>query len=173
MRIPHRLAGLALAPLAAAALVVAPGSPALAAPHCDPGWFFTPTQDHGRSHQGVGPQQANYNGTTQVVRSTFTATVSGTVTFTSSTEVKGGANLAIASAESKYGLNLSYSLQVTAGNSVSVNTPPRKTTHAQYGAYRRKVTGKNGYTYSNCNQGQISYPTTYSPWYVGWALWES
>jgi hypothetical protein len=38
----------------------------------------------------------------------------------------------IASVESKYGVNLSYSLQVTAGNSVAADTPPRKTMHAQY-----------------------------------------
>ncbi|MCX5114829.1 hypothetical protein OOK13_41570 [Streptomyces sp. NBC_00378] len=47
----------------------------------------------------------------------------------------------IAKIEGKYDVGLSAKLTAKMNNQISVDTPPKKTTNAKYGAYRLKNTG--------------------------------
>ncbi len=58
------------------------------------------------------------------------------------------------------------------GNTISVDTPTRKTTYARYGVFRLKSYGYSQYTYYNC-YGTKKNSTIYTPRRVGWAIWES
>ncbi|WP_405891146.1 hypothetical protein OG612_04725 [Streptomyces sp. NBC_01527] len=62
----------------------------------------------------------------------------------------------IAKIEGRYEVNLTAKLTARRGNSIQVDTPPKRTTNAKYGVYRLKNTGTN-----------------YTPMKVGWYLWES
>ncbi|WP_344007746.1 hypothetical protein, partial [Streptomyces thermocarboxydovorans] len=79
----------------------------------------------------------------------------------------------VAKIEGKFDVNLSFKLTAKLGNNIAVDTPPKKTTNAKYGVYRLKHTGKSYKIYSNCTTSAKKTITSYSPYRVGWYLWES
>lgn len=56
---------------------------------------------------------------------------------------------------------------------ISVPTPAHKTTNAQYGVYRLKVTGTSYMLHQNCTTSPKRTVVSYSPLKVGWYLWEN
>ncbi|MFV2121096.1 hypothetical protein ACE14D_22710 [Streptomyces sp. Act-28] len=74
--------------------------------------------------------------------------------------------------EGKFGVDVATKLTAKVGNSIGVNTPPRKTTYARYGVYRLRSLGFSQYTYPNCNKSAKKSVTIYTPRRVGWAIWE-
>ncbi|CAL9424488.1 hypothetical protein SUDANB38_01939 [Streptomyces sp. enrichment culture] len=140
---------------------------------CEPGWNYSPTRKDKDYHKGVGPEQANYNGTSHVARTTFTSEVTGEVGVAVSGELKVGASVAVAEIEGKFGVELSTKLTAKMGNSIAVNMKPRKTTHGRYGVYRLRSLGFSQYTYPNCTKSAKKNVTIYTPRRVGWVIWES
>ncbi|MFF5435493.1 hypothetical protein ACFY5K_36575 [Streptomyces griseofuscus] len=140
---------------------------------CLEGWFYYPTSKTKDYHKGVGVEQANHNGTSRTAKSTFTSEVSGTVGVAATGEVKVSLKQVVAEEEVKFGVTLSASLTAKIGNTISVDTPSRKTTYARYGVFRLKSYGYSQYTYYNCYKGTKKNSTIYTPRRVGWAIWES
>ncbi|MEU2108045.1 hypothetical protein [Streptomyces sp. NPDC019507] len=139
---------------------------------CEPGWKYFATSKGKDYHKGVGAEQSNYNGTSQTARSTFTSEVTGEVGIAYTGELKVSGGVAVAEIEGSFGVEVSAKLTAKLGNTISVNTPPRKTTHARYGVYRLKSLGYNHYVYANCTKGVKKNVTIYTPRRIGWAIWE-
>ncbi|MCF1595582.1 hypothetical protein [Streptomyces muensis] len=139
---------------------------------CEPRWIYYPTSKDKDYHKGVGAEQANYNGTSRTAKSTFVSEVSGTVGISYTGEFKVEGSAAVIKIEGKFGVNVSASLTARLGNTIAVDTPPRKTTFARYGVYRLKSYGYNQYTYTNCTKGAKKNVTIYTPHRIGWAIWE-
>ncbi|MFD4668042.1 hypothetical protein [Streptomyces halstedii] len=135
--------------------------------------IYTPTAKGDKYHKGVGPTNANYNGTSRTARSTFTSEVTGEVGVSITGELSTSVDVMIAKIEGKYSVNLSAKMTAKMGNSISVDTPPKKTTNAKYGVYRLKNTGTSYTIYSNCKTTAKKTVTSYTPMKVGWYLWES
>ncbi|MFF9913363.1 hypothetical protein [Streptomyces sp. NPDC013457] len=134
--------------------------------------IYKPTANKGKSHKAVSVTQANYNGTSRTARSWFKAGVGGTVKLTYSGELKASAGVVVAELEAKYGVDLSVEVTAKVGNEVQIDTPPRKTTYGSYGVWRMHNTGTSYTMYSNCKTSAKSTVTSYTPWHVGWNLWE-
>jgi len=97
--------------------------------------------------------------------------VTGTVTQGVSGEVRVNADIVIAGAEAKAGLNLTYALSAYMGNNVSTPTRPHKRTLATYGVSRTKTSGT--YTVISGQCTPRNYPiTAWTPWIVGWNVYE-
>ncbi|MFE7576950.1 hypothetical protein ACFU5Z_19675 [Streptomyces sp. NPDC057521] len=135
--------------------------------------IYTPTSKGATYHKGVGPTNSNYNKTSRTARSTFTSEVTGEVGVSVSGELSASVDVMVAKIEGKYGVNLSVKLTAKMGNSISVDTPSKKTTNAKYGVYRLKNTGTSYTIYSNCKTTAKKTVTSYTPMKVGWYLWES
>ncbi|WP_432133138.1 MULTISPECIES: hypothetical protein [unclassified Streptomyces] len=133
---------------------------------------YTPTANLGRKHQGVGPTLANYNGSSRTARSTFTSEVTGEVGVSLSAGLSTSVDILVAKIEAKYQVDLSLKLTAKLGNTISTDTPPKRTTLAKYGVYRLKNTGTSYVVYSNCRTSTKKTITSYTPWRVGWYLWE-
>lgn len=140
-------------------------------PVCDVGWEYDIT-GYANSFKPVTPIYSNDNGTSRSATSTFSATTAGTVGVTVSSEIKISAGFILESAEAKLGVNLSKSITTTIGNSISVTAPPHTTVNGQYGIKRKKTTGYLAWDFSNCAIGAHHPTTAWSPWNVGWHLWE-
>ncbi|MFF4588721.1 hypothetical protein [Streptomyces sp. NPDC001388] len=140
--------------------------------YCDKSHVYIPTANRGRKHKGVGPTLSNYNGSTRTARSTFTSEVTGEVGISLTGGLSTSVDVMVAKIESKYEVNLSLKLTAKLGNSIAVDTPSKKTTNAKYGVYRMKNTGTSYVIYSNCQTSAKKTITSYTPWRVGWYLWE-
>ncbi|WP_199896856.1 hypothetical protein [Streptomyces niger] len=140
---------------------------------CRSGGVYLPKTKGGKYHRGVGATQSNYNGTSRTARSTFTADVSGEVGVSVSHGLQVSVNAMIGQIEGKFDVNLSAKLTAKIGNSISVDTPPHKRTNAKYGVYRLKNTGVSYVSYSNCATSTKRTVTSYTPYRVGWYLWEN
>lgn len=79
----------------------------------------------------------------------------------------------ISAIKTKFNVTVTTKLTAKLGNSISVDTPPRKTTHAKYGVYRLKHKGVSYMIHSNCTTSPEKTVISYSPYRVGWSLWES
>ncbi|MFF0227093.1 hypothetical protein [Streptomyces sp. NPDC004629] len=142
--------------------------------YCGPSHgVYTPSAQGKQYHKGVGPTLANYNGTSQTAKSTFTSEVTGEVGVSVTSGLQVSINTMLAKLEGKFDVNLSAKLTAKLGNTISVNTPSKKTTNAKYGIYRLKHTGVSYTLYSNCQSSTRKTITSYSPYRVGWYLWES
>ncbi|MFK4108564.1 hypothetical protein [Streptomyces sp. NPDC002176] len=139
---------------------------------CSDGYRYYATSKDKDYHKGVGVEQANWNGTSRIAKSTFTSEVTGKVGVAYSGEFKVSGNVAVLAIEGKFGVNVSVELTAKLGNTIAVDTPPKKTTYARYGVYRLKSYGYNQYVYLNCTRGAKKNVTIYTPHRVGWALWE-
>lgn len=137
-----------------------------------PHGVYTPSTQGTRYHKGVGPTLANYNNTSRTATSTFTSEVNGEVGVSVSSGLQVGVSAMPAKIEGKYDVNLSAKLTAKLGNTISVGTPPKKTTNAKYGVYRLKHTGVSYILYSNCRSSTHTTITSYSPYKIGWYLWE-
>lgn len=140
---------------------------------CEQGWYYHPTSKNKDHHKGVGVEQANHNGTSRTAKSTFTSEVSGTVGVAFSGELNVKVTVAVVESGVKFGVTVSASLTAKIGNSISVDTPPHKTTYARYGVFPLKSYGYSQYTYVNCGKGSKKNVTIYTPHRVGWAIWEN
>ncbi|MFE5614126.1 hypothetical protein [Streptomyces sp. NPDC056524] len=167
--------GFVEAPLDEAELPPFSGKPADGpnAEYCGPPRnIYKPTANKGKSHKAVSVTQANHNGTSRTARSWFKAEAGGTVKLTYSGELKASAGVVVAELEAKYGVDLSVEVTAKLGNEVQIDTPPRKTTYGAFGVWRMHNTGTSYTIYSNCKTSAKSAVTSYTPWYVGWNLWE-
>ncbi|MGW5001552.1 hypothetical protein ACWEP8_28205 [Streptomyces hydrogenans] len=147
--------------------------PASRAIHCQLSNVYVPKTKGAESHTRVGDQQSNYNGTSRTARSTFTAEKSGTVGTSVSSGLTVSVDAMIAKIEGQFKVDLSRSMTVSIGNSISVDTPTKRTTHAQYGVYRLKNTGVSYRYNSDCSTTAKRTITSYTPKRVGWYLWET
>lgn len=134
---------------------------------------YVPKTKGSQYHKGVGPTLSNYNNTSRTARSTFTSEVTGEVGVSVTAGLQVSVNAMLAKIEGKFDVNLSAKLTAKLGNSISVNTPPKKTTNGKYGVYRLKNTGVSYLVYSNCRTSAEKAITSYSPYRVGWYIWES
>ncbi|MGW5277036.1 hypothetical protein ACWEQP_31750 [Streptomyces sp. NPDC004044] len=135
--------------------------------------IYTPKTKGARYHKGVGPTNANYNDTSRTARSIFTSEVTGEVGVSVTGGLSTSIDVMIAKIEGKHEVNLTAKLTAKLGNSIQVDTPPKKTTNAKYGVYRLKNTGTSYTIYSNCKTTAKKTITSYTPMKVGWYLWES
>ncbi|MEU7291740.1 hypothetical protein AB0A76_00825 [Streptomyces exfoliatus] len=150
-----------------------PGTDGTNADYCGPTkHIYKPNKNLGQVHVAVGATQANYNGTSRTARSWFKSETGGEVGVTVSGEVKVSANVVVAEVEAKYGVDLSAKLTAKVGNEIQVDTPPKKTTYGKFGVWRMKNTGTSYTAYSNCTTSPKKTGTTFTPWFVGWNLWE-
>ncbi|MEV3915125.1 hypothetical protein [Streptomyces canus] len=124
-------------------------------------------------HKGVGPTNSNYNGTSRTARSTFTSEVTGEVGVSLTGELETSVTVLLATIKDKYSVTVSAKLTAKLGNSISVDTPSHKTTNAKYGVYRLKVTGESYQLHQNCTTSPKHKVVSYTPFRVGWYLWES
>ncbi len=116
---------------------------------------------------------SNYNGTSQIAKSTFTSEVTSKVGIAISGELETSAGVMLASIKTKWGITVSAELTAKLGNTVSVDTPKHTTTNARYGVYRLKVVGESYMLHQNCTTSPKHKVVSYSPLKVGWYLWES
>lgn len=142
------------------------------ADYCAPRNVYTPTAYVRKSHYGIGVTQANYNGTSRTARSWFKSEVGGEAGLTYSGELKASGSVMLAAIELKYGVDLSLKVTAKIGNEIQVDTPPKKTTYARFGVWRMVNTGTSYTLYSNCKTSAKSTVTSFTPWHVGWYLWE-
>lgn len=142
------------------------------AEYCSPRNVYIPKTKGKQYHKGVGPTNSNYNGTSRTARSAFVSEVTGEVGVSVTAGLSGSVSAMIAEIEAKYEVNLSAKLTAKLGNSISVDTPAKKTTNAKYGVYRLKNTGTSYKIYSNCQTSAKKTITSYTPIKVGWYLWE-
>ncbi|WP_369383953.1 hypothetical protein [Streptomyces sp. cg36] len=133
---------------------------------------YKPKSKGAQYHQGVGPTNSNYNGTSRTARTTFTSEVSGEVGVSVSAGLKTSVNFLISKTEVQWNLNLSTKITAKLGNQISVDTPPHRTTNGKYGVYRLKTTGVSYIVYSNCYMSPEQTITSYIPMRRGWYLWE-
>lgn len=149
-----------------------PGTPRR--PDCGQAQFvYQPKSQNGDYHRGVGPTQANHNGTSRTARSTFTSEVTGEVGVAVQGELETSVNRMLASIKAKFNVTVSAKLTAKLGNSITIDTPPHKTTNAKYGVYRLKHIGVSYVIHTNCTTSPEKKVVSYSPWKVGWNLWES
>ncbi|MFF4353293.1 hypothetical protein [Streptomyces sp. NPDC001530] len=134
---------------------------------------YLPTNQGKEYHQGVGPTNSNRNNTSRTARSTFTSEVTGEVGVAISGELETSVGALIAKVKAKFGVTVSAKLTAKLGNTISVDTPSHKTTHARYGVWRLKHTGKSYWVHQNCTATPSHTVVSYSPYRVGWYLWES
>ncbi|MFJ3770495.1 hypothetical protein ACIPX0_02230 [Streptomyces sp. NPDC090075] len=150
-----------------------PGDPPNPA-DCSPAHaVYVPTNQGKQYHRGVGPTNANHNGTSRTARSTFTSEVTGEVGVAVSGDLETSVNTMLVKIKAKFNVTVSAKLTAKLGNSISVDTPPNKTTHARYGVWRLKHTGKSYVVHQNCTTSAEHTVVSYSPYRVGWYLWES
>ncbi|MET7686027.1 hypothetical protein [Streptomyces sp. NPDC005423] len=140
---------------------------------CEVSRVYTPTYKGGDHHKGVGAPNANANNTSHTAKSTFTAEVTGTVGVTYTGHLSVSMEAMIGKVEAKWDLSLSASMTAKLGNSISVDTPAHKMTHATYGVYRVRTQGTSYVVAENCKITSKSTVTSYTPHYVGWYIWES
>ncbi|MCG7208211.1 hypothetical protein [Streptomyces arenae] len=141
--------------------------------YCDPSRVYTPISKGKDYHKRVGAPQANTNHGSHTAKSTFTAEVSGTVGVKVSTGLVVTTEAMIGLINSHFSVSVSTSMTAKLGNTISIPTPVNKTTHAEYGVYRLRNTGKSYIIYSNCQTSTKNTVTSYSPDYVGWYVWET
>ncbi|GGY10691.1 hypothetical protein GCM10010358_74000 [Streptomyces minutiscleroticus] len=143
------------------------------AEYCGPSHgVYTPSTKGKQYHKGVGPTLSNYNGTSRTAKSTFTSEVTGEVGVSVSSGLAVSVDAMIGKIEAKYDVNLSVKLTAKLGNSIAVDTPSKKTTNAKYGVYRLKNTGQSYTLYNTCKTSAKKTITSYTPYRVGWYLWE-
>ncbi|MEU0184155.1 hypothetical protein ABZ312_23635 [Streptomyces sp. NPDC006207] len=142
--------------------------------YCGPSHgVYVPTSQGDKYHKGVGVTQGNYNGGTRTARSTFTSETAGEVGISYSGNLKVSGTVLVLSLEQTWNVNLSAKVSVKIGNTIAVDTPPHRTTNARYGAWRRQHTGKSYTLYSNCTTSTKSTIVSYTPYKVGWYIWET
>ncbi|MFG3287570.1 hypothetical protein ACGF3G_01975 [Streptomyces sp. NPDC048179] len=134
---------------------------------------YVPTNQGKQYHQGVGPTNSNYNGTSRTAKSTFTSEVTGEVGVAVSGDLETSVNTMLVKIKAKYQVTVSAKLTAKLGNTISVDTPSHKTTHARYGVWRLKHTGKSYVVHQNCSTSPEHTVVSYSPYRIGWYLWES
>ncbi|WP_406475750.1 hypothetical protein [Streptomyces sp. NBC_01615] len=134
---------------------------------------YIPSSKGKQYHKGVGPTNANHNGTSRQAQSTFTSEVTGKVGVSVSGELETSVNAMITTIKTKYSVTVSAELTAKLGNTISVPTPAHTTTNARYGVYRLKVTGTSYMLHQNCTTSPKHTVVSYSPLKVGWYLWES
>ncbi|WP_369043731.1 hypothetical protein [Streptomyces sp. Midd1] len=142
-------------------------------PVCDYSKIYTPSSKGKNYQKAVGASQANTNKSGHTAKSTFVAESTGTVGVSFSGSLSTSVSVMIAKIETKYDVTLSASLTAKLGNSISVDTPNKKTTHATYGVYRLKATGTSYHINTNCKASPKSTVVSYTPHWVGWYLWQS
>jgi hypothetical protein len=136
-------------------------------------FVYRPTSQGRQYHRGVGPTNANYNNTSRTARSTFTSEVTGEVGVAISGDLETSVGAMFAKIKEKFNVTVSAKLTAKLGNSISVDTPAHKTTHARYGVWRLKHTGVSYVIHTNCTTSPEKTVVSYSPYRVGWYLWES
>ncbi|MFF7751288.1 hypothetical protein ACFZCP_18965 [Streptomyces sp. NPDC007971] len=134
---------------------------------------YIPTKQGGKYHFAVGPSNSNYNGTSRTAKSTFTSEVTAEVGVAVSGDLEVSVNTLINEVKTKFHVQVSAKMTAKLGNSISVDTPSHKTTHAKYGVWRLMHTGKSYYLHQNCTASPEHTVVSYSPYHVGWYLWES
>jgi hypothetical protein len=143
------------------------------AEHCGPTQnIYRPTANKGKKIRGIGPTQSNYNEGSRTLTSKFIAEAGGEAGVAVSGELKTSVKAMVGEIEAKYGVELSLKMNAKIGNWVEVKTPPKKTTFGKYGVWRMKNTGTSYTIYSNCQTSPKRTVTSYTPWYVGWHVWE-
>ncbi|MGW1801698.1 hypothetical protein ACWCQN_38720 [Streptomyces sp. NPDC001984] len=140
---------------------------------CEVDSVYRPTSLGGRYIHAIGPYQSNYNNTSSNATTTFTAEATGTVGISLSGSLKVSLNELVSRQEATYGITLSASLTAKLGNSITATIPPHKTVSAKYGVWRRRITGTSYYVYSNCKTSTPSTVVSYTPYTVGWYIWQS
>ncbi|MEV0180502.1 hypothetical protein AB0I54_14575 [Streptomyces sp. NPDC050625] len=133
---------------------------------------YIPTKQGRQYHKAVGPRNSNHNATSRTAKSTFTSEVTGEVGVSVSTETDVSINTMLLKIKQKFDVTVSAKLTAKLGNSISVDTPPHKTTNAVYGVWRLKHTGKSYWLHQNCTTTPEKTVVSYSPYRVGWYLWE-
>lgn len=161
------------APVEGGELPPGKAEPAPGSEHCTPGGVYRPVSKGGKFHKGVGPTNANYNGTSRTAKSRFEAEATGKVGVSVSSGLKVKVSTLVHELEGEFNVNLSLELTAKLGNVITVNTPSKRTTHAKYGVYRLKHKGKSYSYYSNCSTTAKKTITSYSPYRVGWYIWET
>ncbi|MFF9157650.1 hypothetical protein ACF1AB_36135 [Streptomyces sp. NPDC014846] len=134
---------------------------------------YIPTKKGRQYHRAVGPKNSNYNGTSRTAKSTFTSEVTGEVGVSVSTKLDVSIGAFLAKVKEKFEVTVSAKITAKMGNSISVDTPSHKTTHAVYGVWRLKTTGTTYWLHANCTNTPHKNVVSYSPYRVGWYLWES
>ncbi|MEH0545812.1 hypothetical protein QA802_22900 [Streptomyces sp. B21-105] len=140
---------------------------------CDRAAVYSPTSQGAQYHRAVGPTNANYNATSRTAKSTFTSEVTGEVGVSVSGDLQASVNTMLLKIKAKFNITVSAKLTAKLGNSISVDTPSHRTTNATYGVWRLKHTGVSYVLYSNCKTSTKKTIVSYSPYRVGWYLWES
>ncbi|WP_104817844.1 hypothetical protein [Kitasatospora sp. MMS16-BH015] len=140
--------------------------------HCNYEAWYDGISNQGRTLFGVGPTQANYNGTSHDATSTFSAQISGTVGMTINASVSADAGIVLARASASTGVSLSASLTASLGNSTTVTTSPGRTAYATYGVWRLQTYGTYHVNREDCSSTATGL-TAFSPWYVGWNTWSN
>lgn len=133
---------------------------------------YEPKARHGEQHEAVGVTQANHNGTSQLAQSTFVSEATGQVGVTVTGHLGLGVDAMIGRIEKHFHVSLSPTIMAKVGNMIMVPTPPKTTTYAEYGVYRLKTTGVSYTVNSDCSISDKNKVTSYTPWRVGWNLWE-
>ncbi|WP_327246601.1 hypothetical protein [Streptomyces sp. NBC_01320] len=98
--------------------------------------------------------------------------MTGEVGVSVSGDLQTSVNAMLIKIKAKFNVTVSAKLTAKLGNSISVDTPPHKTTHAKYGVYRLKHTGVSYVIHTNCTVSPEKTVVSYSPYRVGWYLWE-
>jgi hypothetical protein len=136
-------------------------------------FVYRPKSQGKQYHQGVGPTNANYNGTSRTAKSTFTSEVTGEIGVAVSGDLQVSVNTMLIKIKQKFNVTVSAKMTAKLGNTIAVDTPSHKTTHAKYGIYRLKHTGVSYVIHTNCTVSPEKTVVSYSPYRVGWYLWES
>ncbi|GDY64244.1 MULTISPECIES: hypothetical protein [Streptomyces] len=130
------------------------------------------SQSKKKYHKGVGPTNSNYNGTSRTGKTTFISEVTGKVGISLNGELETSVSVMLATIKTKYSVTVTAELTAKLGNTFTIDTPPHSTTNGKYGVYRLKHKGQSYMLHQNCTTSPKHTVVSYSPYKVGWYIWE-
>lgn len=140
-------------------------------PSCPAGWHFDNPIDKSTNFKAVTPLYGQTNTTNSAITVTLTATVAGTVSFTSGNSTGIGLNLEFVNFKADVNSAVTYSITSTVGHAVSKVLSPGQSWYGKYGVERQSAELHLYYVTSTCQiTNDHGYVLAQSPWYLTWKL---
>lgn len=140
---------------------------------CDPAYTYKVTKRYADSVT-VGWDESDYNQGPNVADFSFTSgdSVSKSFAFTASFTAEEG--VIFAGVKETYGIDVQTTKATTKGNTATAkDVKPGWTATGKYGIYRAVTDGDYSYLDRNCNVKDYGNVRAYSPYHVGWKLYET
>lgn len=140
---------------------------------CDPAYSYNVTKRYADSVT-VGWTETDYNQGPNLADFQFDSGTSVSEGFTFSASFEADEGVIFAGVKETYGITLSDSRSTVKGNTaVAKNVKPGWSATGKYGIYRAVTDGDYTYLDRNCNVHDYGNVRAYSPYHVGWKVYET